>query len=393
MSGSGTHTSGSGTHASGSGTHASVAPDPRAALQADAESRGFIVAWAPVTLPAHSRERYEAWIAGGHHATMGQLARAVAVRQDPPLRLAWARSAMVLAAQHAAPDPGLPAGGLRIGRVARIFWLREQEYVRRLVEPHLEELKQRCYDLGGRSSDYVDQGPLPLRSYATLAGLGWIGRNGMLMNRLQGSHLTLAVLLTSFEPPPTHATPGHCGTCTRCVTGCPTGALSGDGWLDARRCTSYWTTQHRDVIPLGRWDGIGDWLMGCDICQEVCPWNRDVAGLWSGYEVEAELAHPDLTDFLLLPDAEFARRYAGSSFERAGRARIARNALIVLANAGDPAHIKLVRRAAGDLSPLVRATAAQALVKLGDLARAARLREDPSALVARAAHEAIATAA
>jgi len=363
--------------------------DAREQLQQEAEARGFIVTWAPVALPPEVKTRYKQWIINGHQASMGQLIRAVDVRLAPDQRLAWARSVMVLAAPHAFPDPGIPAGGVRIGRVGRLFWLREQDYTRLLVEPHLEALKDLCYKLGGRCSDYIDQGPLPLRSYAANSGLGWIGRNGMLLNQQNGSYLTLAVLLTSFEvePPPLYA--NRCGQCQLCVSSCPTKALSGDGTLNANRCISYWTTQHRDLIPFEMWEGIGNWLYGCDICQTVCPWNRKSEAFWREYRAEATLAHPDLTDFFLLSEVELKQKYLRSAFERSGRTHIARNALIVLANTKDPAYLSLVRLGAEDQNPLIRATSVWALLKLGDRQMATNLLKDPSEMVRREAQKAL----
>jgi epoxyqueuosine reductase len=363
--------------------------DARETLQKEAEERGFTVTWAPVTLPREVKTRYKQWIANGQQATMGQLMRAVDVRLAPDQRLAWAKSVMVLAVPHAFPDPGIPAGGVRIGLVGRLFWLREQDYTRLLVDPHLEALKDLCYKLGGRCSDYIDQGPLSLRSYAASSGLGWIGRNAMLLNQQNGSYLTLAVLLTSFEVelPPFY--PNRCGQCQLCVSSCPTGALLGDGTLNAGRCISYWTTQHRDLIPFEMWEGIGNWLYGCDICQTVCPWNRKSEAFWQEYRAEAELAHPDLTDFFLLSEMELKQKYLRSAFERSGRTHITRNALIVLANTNDPSYLSLIRLAAQDQNPLIRATAAWALLKLGDPQMAAKLLNDPSEMVRREAQQAI----
>lgn len=360
--------------------------DPKQALQEAAEARGFIVAWAPATLPPQVMTGYTQWIAAGHQATMGQLTRAIDVRLEPTKRLAWAKSIMVLAAPHAFPDPDAPGGGVRIGQVGRIFWLREQDYTRLLVEPQLEELKALCYKLGGRCSDYVDQGPLSFRSHAAMAGLGWIGHNGMLIHQNRGTYLTLAVLLTSFEIESAPFYPNRCGHCRLCECSCPTGALLGDGTLDAGRCTSYWTTQHRDLIPFALWEGIGNWVYGCDVCQAVCPWNSKADAFWQGYKPEPELAHPNLADFFTLSEGDFTRTYARSSFERSGRARMARNALIVLANTKDPAYLPLARLAAQDVNPLVRATAVWALLKLGDMPTALKLLKDPSAMVQ---HEAL----
>lgn len=360
--------------------------DPKEALQKEAEARGFIVAWAPVNLPPQVQARYQQWVGAGHQATMGQLIRAIDVRLEPTKRLAWAKSTMILAAPHAFPDPGAPHDGVRIGQIGRLFWLRELDYTRLLVEPHLEDLKALCYKLGGRCTDYVEQGPLSLRSHAALSGLGWIGRNGMLMTQSHGSYLTLAVLLTSFAVTAPALYPNRCGRCRLCERSCPTGALLGDGTLDANLCTSYWTTQHRDLIPLEVWEGIGNWLYGCDVCQTVCPWNSKAEAFWQGYKPEAELAHPNLADFFMLSELEFKRKYVQTSFERSGRARMARNALIVLANTQNPDYLPLVRLGAQDVNPIVRATAVWALTKLGDRCTPAKLLKDSFEMVR---HEAL----
>lgn len=361
------------------------------ALQKAAEARGFVVAWAPVDLPDAVVDRYLTWIASRRHAGLGQLARAVEVRLAPRSRLAWARSALVLAAPHAFPDPGPPPGGVRIGRVGRIFWVREQDYIQRRVQPELERLKEMCHRLGGRCRDYVEQGPLSFRSYGVLAGLGWIGRNGMLIHPRLGSYLTLAVVLTSFDVAPVSVSPPRCGRCQLCVERCPTNALFGDGTLDANRCIAYWTTQHLDLIPVELWDALGFWLFGCDACQDVCPWSPEVNHFWEGYKPDPELAHPDMTDFLTLSNRAFAQKYAQSAFERAGRARMARNALVVLANTRDPGYLSLVRLGRLDPSPLVRATAAWALVRLGGRMDAERLLSDPDPRVRREARRALET--
>ncbi|MER3480334.1 MAG: tRNA epoxyqueuosine(34) reductase QueG [Meiothermus sp.] len=360
--------------------------DARALIEAEARQRGFLTAWAPVDLPEVARSRYRDWLAAGNQAGMKYLEKPD--RLEPTRRFGWAKSVLVLAASHAYPDPGLPRGGLRLGRVARYAWVRDYHG---LLGPHLEGLEALARGLGLEAQGYVDHGPLSERSYGVLGGLGWIGKNAMLMRVGEGSYLTLAVLLTSLELEEgvPEGYPRRCGRCNRCSTACPTQALPGDGTLDARRCISYWTIEHRGLIPPELWPGLGDWLLGCDLCQQVCPWNRKTPAFWPGFEPEAELAHPNLEDFFTLSGHAFARRYAGTVFLRPGRTRLARNALIVLANAQDPAHLPLVRRAGEDVSPLVRATAAWALVRLGDPASAEKLLRDPDADVTREARAAL----
>ncbi|RMH55149.1 MAG: tRNA epoxyqueuosine(34) reductase QueG, partial [Deinococcus-Thermus bacterium] len=176
--------------------------------------------------------------------------------------------------------------------------------------------------------------------------------------------------------------PDRCGACARCLGGCPTGALLGDGTLDARRCISYWTIEHRGTIPLELWSGLGDWLFGCDVCQEVCPWNRKARAFWAGFSPEADLAYPNLLDFFELSSRAFERRYAGTAFLRPGRTRMARNALVVLSNLAYPELLPLALKAAQDVNPVVRATAAQALARLGERALLERFFQDPDPKVA-----------
>jgi epoxyqueuosine reductase len=348
-----------------------------------AQGLGFLVAWAGVDLPQETQGRYRDWALGGNQAEMAYLTRHLETRLSPTRRFEWATSVLVLAAPHAYPAPERPTGGVRLGRVARYAWVRDYH---RLLAPHLLELKRLAQSLGLQARGYVDTGPLSERSHAVLGGLGWIGRNAMLMRMGEGTYLTLAVLLTSAPLPPTAAPyPGRCGTCSRCVTGCPTGALLGDGTLDSRLCISYWTIEHRGPIPASLWAGMGEWLFGCDICQEVCPWNRKARSFWRGFAPEPELAYPNVEDFFQLSSKGFERKYAGTVFLRPGRTRMARNALVVLANLGNPDYLPLVRQGAKDVSPIVRATAAQALVRLGDCGSLVPLTQDLEPSVARVA--------
>ncbi len=344
-----------------------------------AQEQGFLTAWAEVELPQDTREHYRDWLAQGRQAEMAYLTQNLDTRLNPRSRFSWAKSVLVLAAPHAYLPPERPPGGIRLGRVARYAWVRDYHL---LIQPCLQDLERLAQSLGLQAKGYVDTGPLSERSYAAWGGLGWIGRNAMLMRMGEGTYLTLAVLLTSLPAAVEEAHyPNRCGTCRRCVAGCPTGALLGDGTLDSRRCISYWTIEHRGLIPAEGWAGLGDWLFGCDICQEVCPWNRKARAFWQGFVPEPELAYPNLEDFFDLSSKAFQRKYAGTVFLRPGRTRMARNALVVLANLGNPDYLPLVRQGARDVNPLVRATAAEALARLGDWDSVIPLLQDPEPLV------------
>lgn len=331
---------------------------PAEQLAHQARERGLLTAWAPLQLPPAVQSRYRSWIATGANAGMGYLAQQMEERLNPARRFGWARSVLVLAAAHAYPAPAPPSGGVRLGRVARYAWVGDYH---RLLRPHLVALEATAQQLGLQARGYVDHGPLSERSYGVLGGLGWIGRNAMFMRMTEGSFLTLAVLLCSAEiPEPPQLHPGRCGTCTRCVAACPTQALPGDGSLDAARCISYYTLEHRGPVPEAFWPAIGDWLLGCDICQEVCPWNRRNRQFWADFTVRPELAHPDLEQFFSLSGRAFAREYHDTVFARPGRTLLARNALIVLANSKKSEYLDLIRHARHDVSPLVRSTAEMA---------------------------------
>ncbi|MDX2007019.1 MAG: tRNA epoxyqueuosine(34) reductase QueG [Meiothermus sp.] len=351
-----------------------------------AQERGFVTAWAGLDLPEEARKRNRDWIEQGHQAEMGYLNQNLETRLNPKSRFGWARSVLVLAAPHSYPRPEKPGDGLRVGKVARYAWVRDYHL---LIQPHLRALEELAKELGLGAKGYVDTGPLSERAYGALGSLGWVGRNAMLMRMGEGTYLTLAMLLTTLSPAP-HPDgqglyPNRCGSCTRCVAACPTGALLGDGSLDSRRCIAYWTIEHRGLIPTDLWPFFDEWLFGCDICQEVCPWNRKAQEFWQGFQPEADLAYPNLLDFFTLSSKAFERKYAQTVFLRPGRTRLARNALIVLANTGDPAHLPLIRQAAQDINPVVRASAAGALHRYGDLDGVVQLGNDPDEGVSREA--------
>jgi len=373
----------------------SEATEAASELRAEAERRGFVVSWASVELPEEWKDSYRRWVREGREAGLGHLARALDVRLDPRLRHGWASSVMLLAAPYSYRDPGTPEGGVRTGRVGRRFWVREPDpfFLKRLFVPDVEALLELARRLGVRARDSVDQGPLPLNLYAVASGTFWRGRNATALNPDLGGRIALACLLTDLPAPAPVRHEDRCASCRRCVAGCPTGALLGDGRVDLNRCISYWTTRHQNLLPLDQWAAIGSWLFGCDVCLDVCPWTaraeRRMPRSWPGFRAEQDLAHPDLVDFLTLRGLDFARKYAATAFERAGRSRLARNALVVLANGGDPAHRGLLALATADPAPLVRATAAQALAVVGDRRRAGMLLHDPDQVVRDAARAAL----
>jgi epoxyqueuosine reductase len=202
----------------------------------------------------------------------------------------------------------------------------------------------------------VDTAPLLERDFARRAGLGWIGKNTMLINKYRGSYFFLGAILIdrALQPDPPHEA-SHCGTCTACLDACPTEAFAGPGWLDARRCISYLTIELRGPIPPDLRQGIHNWVFGCDVCQEVCPWNRK------------DVTRPesvDATELLGLSEEEFRERYRHTALQRTKRRGLARNAAIVLGNTGDKRALPALERALDDSEPMVREAAEWAIGRI-----------------------------
>jgi epoxyqueuosine reductase len=260
-----------------------------------------------------------------------------------------------------APQPGQ-------GRVARYAWGRADYHT--VIRSRLKILADFLHACrpGCTTRGVVDTAPLLERDFARLAGLGWFGKNTMLINKRRGSWLFLAALLTDIDLPPDapHET-AHCGTCTRCLDACPTQAFPQPYVLDATRCISYLTIELRgQPIPAELREGVGDWLFGCDVCQEVCPWNRKAPqSAELAFVPAADLAPADCLELLALDERQFRQRFDGTALSRPGRAGLLRNACLVLGNTGDGRAVPALRRALTDESPLVRGAAAWALGCIG----------------------------
>jgi epoxyqueuosine reductase len=212
----------------------------------------------------------------------------------------------------------------------------------------------------------VDTAPLLERDFARLAGLGWFGKNTMLINKRLGSWFFLAALLVDveLEYDAPHAA-SHCGTCTRCIDACPTGAFVEPYVLDARRCISYLTIEHRGAIAEELRPGMGDWLFGCDICQEVCPWNRKAPlSIDPAFAPRPELTGADAAALLSLTERDFRRQFGSTALSRPGRAGLVRNAAIVAGNSGNSIAKAPLAAALDDHSAVVRDAAGWALQRL-----------------------------
>ena len=358
------------------------------------------VGFAPAEPPSHAAE-YEAWLDDGFHGEMSYLAREDAVRRrlDPSEALPGCRTIIVASLLYGpkpswkftSPDEGShrsreggagrgvgPAAGSpgrepgrRLPIVARYALGRDYHDV---FEERLGRFADRIRALApdARIKPYVDYGPVLERDHAQRAGLGWIGKNTMLIDPTLGSYLLLGELLTDLPLSPDEPfLPDRCGTCERCIVACPTDAIRGARRLDARRCISYLTIELKGPIPEPLRPAIGNRVFGCDICQEVCPWNSDASEPEShplGRQIGRPVPPPDLVawseELLELDAAEFRDRYGDTALSRPGRDGLLRNLAVGLGNAGDAEARPTLRRMVLDPSELVREHATWALAVL-----------------------------
>lgn len=270
------------------------------------------------------------WLADGHAGTMSYLHRQSEMRKDPRLVMPGAKAAVVTLTNYFHGDrfPNPPREP-RVPRVAQYAWSSDYHDV---LSARLEQLAEavRLLAPGSKTRCYVDAGPVPERELAQLAGLGWIGKNMMLIHPDIGSFTFIGVVLTDagLEPDlPFDA--DRCGTCRRCLDACPTQAFVGPRDLDARACISYLTIEHRADFTTTERAQVGEWIFGCDICQDVCPWNVSFARATTdaGFAPRADVAAPDVHAFTTMDDAEFQNRYGNTPFTRPGLEGMRRNAL------------------------------------------------------------------
>ena len=289
---------------------------------------------------AHAAE-LDRWLAAGHAGAMTYLHRQAEKRKQPARIMPAARVAVVTLTNyfHGPADPGLVPGGGSSARVAQYAWSADYH---RVLGRRLERLADSLREVvpGAATRCYVDAGPVPERELAQRAGLGWIGKNMMLIHPVLGSFTFIGVVLTDADlAPDLPFDVDRCGSCRRCLDACPTDAFAAPRELDARRCIAYLTIEKRDAFTEAERAMVGDWVFGCDICQDVCPWNVKFARAATDPELvsRADLRAPDLAALLAMDDAEFQRHYSDTPFTRAGAAGMRRNARAARANGRRPA--------------------------------------------------------
>ena len=272
-------------------------------------------------------DELDRWLADGHAGTMTYLHRQAEQRKDPRLVMAGAKTAVVTLTNYFHGDR-IPNPEPRVPRVAQYAWSSDYHDV---LGRRLEQLASAIREIvpGSATRCYVDAGPVPERELAQLAGLGWIGKNMMLIHPEIGSFTFIGVVLTDAGlAPDLPFEADRCGTCRRCLDACPTQAFAGPRDLDARACISYLTIEHRDEFTATEAAQVGDWLFGCDVCQDVCPWNVSFARatLDPGFAPRPDIARPDIGQLGTMNEQEFEQRYDGTPFTRPGHRGMRRNA-------------------------------------------------------------------
>jgi epoxyqueuosine reductase len=327
-------------------------------LKSAAHGLGFELAGIARATEADGFDRYCDWLDRGYAGEMAYLQQQAEARRHPKSVLEDVRSVVMLGMTYDGSTDGFP----KVAQYAQgpdyhpHLWDRLNALSAWLAKEHPD----------ARSRGVTDSAPLLERDFARRAGLGWFGKNTMLINPRRGSFFLLAALLTTLElqPDDPFAT-RHCGTCTACLDACPTQAFPEPGRLDARKCISYLTIELKGAIPEEQRAGLGDWLFGCDICQDVCPWNRPANRTHSpGLPSRPDLAAIDPLKLLAMSREEFRTTFRGTSLNRAKWHGLLRNAAIVLGNRGDRQALPALRAASEGDDPVIREAAIWAIARI-----------------------------
>ncbi len=348
----------------------------RELLRTAASDAGFDVCGVAPVEPFPELGYFDRWVKAGYGGEMeylkaaderGELKRSALARVAP-----WARSVIVCALNYnGAPPKSTEYTDKRRGWISRYAWFRARDG--KAVDYHdavmtrLRAVEARLRDAAPEAEMrcYVDTGPLVERVYARYAGVGWFGKNTCIINQQQGSWMFLGVILTSLEIPPDTPAPDRCGSCTRCLDACPTQAFIAPREMDASRCIAYLTIEKRGAIPEALRTGVGNHLFRCDICQDVCPWNRKapVSGA-PEFQAADELVNPALEWIAGMDVVEFRRVFRNSPIKRTKYAGLRRNAALAMGNSGDANFRPQLEKMAADEDPVVAQHARWALERL-----------------------------
>lgn len=338
---------------------ASQISDVKAIVKGAAEEAGFDLAGIAPAADTSELKHFPEWIAAGRAGEMkylearddqGDLKRASLARVAP-----WARSLIVCAINYNTENPySTQTNDLSRGWISRYAWSREDYHdavLRRLkqVEAALHEAVPAELQPALTTRSYVDTGPVVERVFAKYAGVGWVGKNTCIINQKKGSWLFLGVILTSLELAPDLPAPDRCGTCTRCIEACPTDAILAPYQLDSNKCISYLTIEKRGPIPEDLRAGMGRHIFGCDICQDVCPWNRKApASTAPEFEPRPGLVNPALRWLAEMSGEEFRAVFRGSPIRRTKRSGLRRNAAIAMGNSRNREFLPLLEQLSRD---------------------------------------------
>jgi epoxyqueuosine reductase len=341
-----------------------------AAVKRSALAAGFDLAGVAPIHDFPELARFPQWIADGHAGEMryleardeaGGLKRA-SLRSAVP----WARSVVVCAINYnTSPPYSTQVNDRERGWISRYAWGQEDYHdsVLRKLRSVEQDLRSAVEDLESRC--YVDTGPLVERVYAKYAGAGWIGKNTCIINQKLGSWLFLGVILTSQELVADIPAPDRCGTCRRCIEACPTDALIAPYKLDSNRCIAYLTIEKRGTIPDEMREGLGRHVFGCDICQDVCPWNRKATSSDAPeFQPREGLVNPALEWLAEMSPAEFRKKFEGSPVRRAKRSGLRRNAVVAMGNSGNRNFLPTLKKLTQDEDEVVAEHAAWAQGRL-----------------------------
>jgi len=347
------------------------------AIKAEAGRLGFeLVGISPVSNPPHEQS-FADWLQEGYGGEMAYLTRTEQARRHPETWLPWARSVVSVAMNYYTPFPHEthPTGVPR-GWISRYAW---GEDYHTILESRLDALFGWIRHTVGeevQGKAYVDTGPVLEKGFAGLAGIGWIGKNTLLISPKHGSYFFLGELFLSLELLPDRPIRDRCGSCDLCLTACPTDAFVGPHRLDARRCISYLTIESKDSIPAQIRPLIGNHIFGCDICQEVCPYNVNIEpSKEPAFQPREGLHAPELIPLLALNEEQFRSRFKGSPIRRSKRRGVLRNVAVALGNLGSAESVPALATLLSDPEPLVRGHAAWALGRIGTAQARAALDE------------------
>ncbi len=341
-------------------------------VKAEAHRLGFQLVGVTTPDPPPHVPEFEDWLRDGCHGEMGYLGTEPSRqrRADQRQILPECRSILMLGVRYPAPEAAQPVKETDLsGRVAAYAWGNDYHDV---LPQRLQDLVSFIENHVGHpvaNRWYTDTGPILERDLAQRAGLGWIGKNTCLIHPRLGSYFLLAEILLGIElDADAPFVPDHCGTCRRCLEACPTGCILENRTLDANRCISYLTIELKGAIPVELRSKVGQWVFGCDICQQVCPWNQRFATEAGdqAFSPRPGLPHPELLQEIALSPQAFNRKFKGSPLKRSKRRGYLRNVAVTLGNIGESSVVPaLVEALADDPEPMVRGHAAWALGKIG----------------------------